>query len=82
MPVEFAPRSNPESPNAPKYAVSISLDFAGPGGNAFAILGQVRRALFVAGASEEECKAFYDEATSGDYDNLLAVVRKWVHVVD
>jgi len=49
-------------------------------GNAFAIIARVRSALKRGGISREERVAFLAEATSGDYDNLLQVVTKWVMV--
>ena len=47
---------------------------AGEDGNAFAILGRVRRAMRVAGWPKAAIDAFLAEATSGDYDHLLATV--------
>ena len=49
-------------------------------GNAFAIMGRVGKALKRAGVDKAEVDAFYAEATSGDYDNLLATAMKWVNV--
>lgn len=49
-------------------------------GNAFAILGRVRRALENHGISQEEIKQFTDEATSGNYDHLLRTCCGWVDV--
>ena len=69
-----------EAADTPKYDVSISFDPKGPDGNAFVILGKVKRALQSAGASATDCTAFYNEATAGDYEHLLATVRKWVRV--
>lgn len=64
----------------PKYDVTVNLKLNGPGGNAFAILGVVERALKRAGVSDADCAAFFEEATAGDYYHLLDTVRKWVHV--
>lgn len=58
----------------------IEVELLGEDGNAFAILGTVRRALRRAGVSEEERAAFMAEATSGDYDHLLQTVMAWVEV--
>lgn len=52
----------------------------GTDGNAFAILGLVRRSLSAAGASASELSEFMEEATSGDYDALLSTVMRWVEV--
>lgn len=49
-------------------------------GNAFSILGRCSLALRCGGASAEDIAEFHAEATSGDYDNLLATVTKWVSV--
>jgi hypothetical protein len=66
----------------PKYDATVRLDLDGEGGNAFMILGKVSKALKRDGVDAAEVKAFYDEATAGDYDHLLVTVRKWVNVVD
>ena len=47
---------------------------AGEDGNAFAILGRVRRAMRVAGWPKDAIDRFLAEATSGDYDHLLQTV--------
>ena len=49
-------------------------------GNAFHILGKVRAALRRAGESQEFIEAFTKEATSGDYNHLLATVTEVVEV--
>ena len=54
------------------------VPLVGEDGNAYAILGRVARALKRAGVSKEEIAEFRDEATSGDYDNLLRTVLAWV----
>jgi hypothetical protein len=51
----------------------------GEDGNAFAILGKVSKALRKAGLNDE-AKKYLDEATKGDYDNLLMVTMKYVDV--
>ena len=48
----------------------ISVQLTGEDGNAFSIIAAVSRA-----ATE-----FWDEATSGDYDHLLATAMRWVDV--
>jgi hypothetical protein len=55
------------------------LVLIGQDGNAFAILGKARRALQLAGRNDE-WGAFQAEATSGDYDHLLATVMDWFEV--
>lgn len=65
----------------PKYNITVQLgNLAGPEGNAFVILGRVQGALKHAGVGEDEVQEFREEATSGDFNNLLAVVRRWVTV--
>jgi len=56
----------------------IHVQLVGKDGNAFAILGRTLAALRAAGVSASERVLFRDEATSGDYDNLLATVMRWV----
>lgn len=63
----------------PKYP-GITVSLIGGDGNAFAVLGKVQRALRSAGVPSEEVEAFANEATSGDYDHLLATVMSWVEV--
>jgi hypothetical protein len=58
----------------------VKVKLVGTDGNAFAILGKVIKALKAAGATPEELKEFQDQATSGDYDNLLATCMEWVEV--
>jgi hypothetical protein len=61
-----------------KYNITVKL--TGEDGNAFAILGRVRRALRNAGVPKEEQDKFIKEATSGDYDHLLYTCMEWVDV--
>jgi len=63
----------------PKYP-KINVKMVGEDGNAFAILGRVSKALRRAGVSKEEIEKYHDEATSGDYDNVLQTTMKWVEV--
>jgi hypothetical protein len=51
----------------------------GEDGNAFAILGKVKRALIKAGM-REEAERYIQEATAGDYSNLVAVTHRYVDV--
>ena len=68
----------------PKYP-EIQIQLTGEDGNAFSILGRVRRAFdrspFFAEwdyeAVEAEWENYHAEATSGDYDNLLITTMKW-----
>ena len=51
----------------------------GQDGNAFFIIGTVRKALLKEGMGQE-AKEFMEKATSGDYNNLLRVVMEYVDV--
>jgi hypothetical protein len=63
----------------PRFNVDVQL--TGTDGNAFALIGKVRRALREAGASREEQAEFIDAATFADYDNLLRTAMEWVNVL-
>lgn len=63
----------------PRHDVDVEL--LGHDGNAFYILGAVDRELRRAGVSQEERDSYREEATSGDYDHLLAVTEQWVNIV-
>ena len=58
----------------------INIPLVGQDGNAFAILGRVKRIMRRAGLPDSEWEAFHAEATSGNYDNLLLTVMKWFSV--
>lgn len=62
----------------PIYDISVKL--TGEDGNAFSILGSVKRAMLAAEAPLFEVNQFIEEATSGDYNHLLATVAKWVNI--
>jgi len=57
----------------------IKVKLVGEDGNAFAILGRVRRTMIRAGL-REEAERFLAEASASDYDHLLATVQKYVDV--
>lgn len=58
----------------------IRVELIGADGNAFALIGKVRQALRQAGYGEDFIKAFTDDATSGDYQHLMAVIAATVIV--
>ena len=58
----------------------ITVKLVSTDGNAFSVLGVVRRAMKQAGLPKEEIDQFTEQATSGDYNNLLATCMKWVDV--
>ena len=59
---------------------NINVDLIGQDGNAFAILGAVTKAMRRAGVSQEERDLYTKEATSGDYNHLIATTMDWVEV--
>ena len=58
---------------------NIKVKLVGEDGNAFAIIGRVTRAL-KEGSRKDLVEEFRNEATSGNYDNLLVTVMKYVEV--
>ena len=62
-----------------KIKIKPKVKLIGQDGNAFFILGTVRKELIKEGM-EEEAKEFIKKATSSDYDNLLRVVNEYVDV--
>ena len=63
----------------PKFDIEVQL--SGEDGNAFAILGRIKKALERhEGCSGPQVQQFMDEATEGDYDHLLQTCMKWVNV--
>lgn len=58
----------------------IEVQLVGTDGNAFAILGKVTGALKRAGVPQSEIEEFRTDATSDDYNHLLAVCMQWVNV--
>ena len=55
------------------------VQLTGNDGNAFAILGRVRRAI-VKSNHPELAEAFMQEAMAGDYDHLLMTCMRYVNV--
>jgi hypothetical protein len=58
----------------------ITVKLTGKNGNAFLVIGLVCQALRKAKVPGAEVKQFQDEATGGDYNNLLQTCMKWVNV--
>ena len=58
---------------------NIEVKLTGTDGNAFAILGKVKKAL-KDGGHPDLADEFYAEATSGDYDHLLQTAMAYVEV--
>ena len=57
-----------------------TVKLIGQDGNAFAIMGNVKRALKRAGADKEYIDEYLKEATSSDYTHLLSVSMQYVNV--
>ena len=64
----------------PKYP-EIEVQLTGNDGNAFAVMGAVKRALKRAKVSADEISEYTEQSMSGDYDNLLRVAMSWVTVL-
>lgn len=58
----------------------IKVKLIGQDGNAFAILGAVRKALRENNVPKEEIDEFLAEAMGGNYDELLSLVVKTVKI--
>lgn len=59
----------------------IEVQLTGNDGNAFAVMGAVKRALKRAKVSADEISEYTEQSMSGDYDNLLRVAMSWVTVL-
>ena len=64
---------------APDQKPEVQL--VGSDGNAFAVMGKVKKALTRAGADKEYTDKYMEESMNGDYDHLLRVAMKYVDVV-
>lgn len=68
---------NTGSPSAPLTNAVVEL--TGTDGNAYAILGRVRRAILNSD-HPELVDQFFSDATAGDYDHLLMTCFRYVRV--
>lgn len=64
---------------SPKYP-DIQVELIGQDGNAFFILGSVKKALLKNGVDKSEVDQYLEEAMSGDYDHLLSTTMQWVTI--
>ena len=55
-----------------------TVKLVGEDGNAFSIMGRVKKALMRTRADKEYIDQYLSEATSGDYDHLLVVSMEYV----
>lgn len=58
----------------------VTVDFSNIDGNAFMLLGTVRKAMRRAKVTDDEIAKFTTEAQSDDYDHLLQTCMTWVNV--
>jgi hypothetical protein len=63
----------------PKYP-HITVKLTGNDSNAFMVLGLCQRAARVADLPKEEIDAFREEATAGDYNQLLQTAMRWFNI--
>ena len=57
-----------------------TVKLIGHNGNAFSIMGRVKKALMQAGADNEYIDKYLKEATVADYSYLLTVSMEYVNV--
>lgn len=65
--------------NDPRYP-NITVKLVGEDGNGLAILARAINAARKGGLSVDEVAKFRNEATSKDYDHLLATCMAWFEV--
>ncbi len=63
----------------PKFP-QVTVQLIGQDGNAFNVIGLVRKAMRKADVPEADIEAFTTEAIAGNYDHLLATVMRTVEV--
>jgi len=57
-----------------------TVKLIGQDGNAFSIMGRVKKALMKSGADKEYIDKYLKESTVGDYNYLLTVSMQYVNV--
>lgn len=57
-----------------------TVELVGHDSNAFNMIGRCLRAGRRAGYSKEQLAAFQADATSGDYNNVIAACMRWFDV--
>jgi hypothetical protein len=58
----------------------VTVELTGQDGNAMMIMALTQKAMRRAGVPKEELDAYFKEATSGDYTNVLVTTMNWVNV--
>lgn len=75
--------TNTEPDQAPAADIKfphVEVQLSGTDGNAFVLIGTVRRALRRAGVPAADIDAFANEAMSGNYDHVLQTIMRTVTV--
>jgi hypothetical protein len=75
-------RDTDEQPPVAIRYPSVRVCLTTGDGNAYVILGTIRRAVLGAGLPDgkQVWQAFHAEATRGDYDHLLATAMRWFDI--
>ncbi|MBD3277138.1 MAG: hypothetical protein GF388_02465 [Candidatus Aegiribacteria sp.] len=55
-----------------------TIQLTGTDKNAFAIIGKCRKALLRSGASAEKIREYTDNATGGNYDNVIETTIRYL----
>tara|TARA_B100000745_G_C20006894_1_gene341928 strand:+ start:40 stop:321 length:282 start_codon:yes stop_codon:yes gene_type:complete len=55
----------------------VQFQLVGIDGNAFSILGKAQKEARRAGLSKEQIEEYVNEATSGDYNNVISTTMKF-----
>ena len=57
---------------------SETIDYLSIDGNAYSIMGHVAKAIRKSGGTEADVSEYHDDATSGDYEHLLATSLAYI----
>ena len=57
---------------------SATIDYLSIDGNAYSIMGHVAKAIRKSGGTEADVSEYHDDATSGDYEHLLATSLAYI----
>lgn len=58
--------------------IKFLIERSGPSGNAFWIIGKIRKEMVKNGVPAGIIANFINESTSGDYEHLLSVCQEYV----
>ena len=64
----------------PEGTIRPEVQLIGEDGNAFAVMGKTVQALRRAGNDQSVIDSYIEQATSGDYNHLLAVTMEFAQV--